>query len=93
MPGLLGATVLVELHPLIDPQIPEVVTGRFASTHTIKRVRGKPRNPADWAEVAGLDRQDAALLLSESRIVQEAPGASALFSEWALMTPRPSGIQ
>lgn len=86
--GLLDATVLVELHPLIDSSIPDTVLARFAPTHAIRRLHSEPRDPADWAEVAGLNGDDAALLLSESGLVHEAPGGSARASEWALMSPR-----
>ncbi len=86
--GLSDATVLVELHPMIDPRIPDALVARFADTHEVTRLRGQPRNPADWAEVEGLPPDDAEVLLTESGIFEEPQGPAAPLKEWALMTPR-----
>jgi len=88
IPGLLEATLLVEMHPLIDADIPRFVTARFAATHVTRRLQSEPRDPADWPEVAGIDCGDAALLLSESGIVGESREARGRLNEWALMIPK-----
>lgn len=90
VPGLLDATVLVELHPLIDPDIPDLVTARFAATHATRRLRSEPRDPGDWPEVVGLDRADAALLLSETGVLDEPYVPYVHLSKWVVMTPHPS---
>lgn len=71
-PGLVHTTLLVELHPTIDPAIPEILATRFRQTHDVRLIHGAAREPGDYPE----DPDE--ILLSEGR------GGVAL---WGLYTP------
>lgn len=58
-PGLLGADILVELHPAAQPDLVEVMQRRFAPSHRITRIDralAPERLPAWAEEMSDLDR-------------------------------------
>lgn len=86
VPELRDATVLVELHPSVDREIPDLMIDRFKETHEIRPLEGTPRDASDWPEVRDLRLADATWLLAE--IAVDDQGEPVGKKQWALMSPR-----
>jgi hypothetical protein len=74
-----SSDLIIELHDFLRPGASELITGRFAASHQLSIVRTRPRTRSDFAQLAGLRPEDAALALTESRPCPMA---------WAIMTPK-----
>jgi FkbM family methyltransferase len=48
IPALVRATLLVEMHDFIRPNVTELITERFAATHHVERIWQEPRSRADF---------------------------------------------
>ena len=83
VPWLRGATLVVELHPAIDPRIEARLQKRFAASHELEIVRTEIRRASDFDHqlrpIRGLRRIDRELLVAEFR---DGPQA------WLCATPR-----
>lgn len=66
-PTLARTALLVEAHVGMRPQVVEVLTDRFASTHDVQVFRDERTPPQPPDELRGLSKADVALLLSEGR--------------------------
>jgi hypothetical protein len=73
------ATILVELHEVFEPGLTDDVLSRFSSTHDVRIVVGRDRDPARYPKLLKFSPRLAALLISEGR-----PEAM----RWALLEPR-----
>lgn len=87
VPWLARSAMLVELHDFAVPGATATVRGRFAATHDIAIVRQRPRDPAQWAQLANISIDAATELSSELRPW----GDRHVDGEWMLLTPRSSG--
>lgn len=76
---LSGCTVVVEVHEDDVPGAGERLATRFAAGHAARVVEQLPRNPADFARLAGLSPEQAHLAVAEHR-------GPAL--HWLVLTPR-----
>jgi hypothetical protein len=82
VPVVRRATVIVELHDLIDPRISAALSARFAPTHDEERIPAVPRFLHDYPPVANLPRVgelERQLAVSELRPAQ---------MEWSVFRPR-----
>lgn len=74
---LLGATVLVELHPGTDILLPP----RFEATHMVELIEAQPRDPNAYPELRNLPRAERELAVFERPLPQT----------WALLQPHRVG--
>jgi predicted O-methyltransferase YrrM len=83
VPWLRDATIVVELHPAIDPRIEARLLERFARTHELVAIRSEVRRASDFdaqlRPIGGLRRIDRELLVAEFR---DGP------MDWLWATPR-----
>jgi hypothetical protein len=75
---LRSATIVVELHDFLHEDTTRDVLARFADTHAAELVEIGPRSAADYPELASLDSDDAARIVTEWRPAN---------LRWALLTP------
>jgi Methyltransferase small domain len=66
-PSLRAATLLVELHDFIDPQISSVILARFRGTHSTRVVGVRQRTITEYPVLQELAAPDRALALDELR--------------------------
>jgi len=59
--------MIIEAHPEAHPDIVELLTGRFRSSHDIELVRGQPRQAGDYPQLAHWDPGLARYAISEGR--------------------------
>lgn len=88
VPMLRTATMLVELHPLLQSDITDILRARFATSHDITIIASCARDPREWRELDALSTDQAALLLSEGWLpggprAGPRPGSN----EWAYLVP------
>jgi O-methyltransferase len=84
VPSLREATVLVELHDFIDPEISSMVLARFQETHATQLWTVGNRVIGDYPVLRRLPRADRAAAIDEGRPTEPHP------MEWAVFRPRPS---
>jgi hypothetical protein len=77
VPGLAGATMVVEIHDMFVPGLSERLRDRFAVTHDVELRKPQKRNPREFPMIA--DYPDAALLLDEARAPTDADWHFGLF--------------
>jgi predicted O-methyltransferase YrrM len=85
VPALHEATVIVELHDLIDSRISATLSERFRHTHSEERIPARPRFLHDHPEVRtlpGVGELERQLAISELRPTQ---------MEWSVFRPREQG--
>jgi hypothetical protein len=85
VPSLRDATVLVELHDFIDPEISSIVLTRFRETHAAQRLTVGNRVIGDYPILRRLRRADRAAAIDEGRPTEPHP------MEWGVFRPRSSG--
>jgi len=88
VPGLSQATILVEMHDCYVPGLTDVVTQRFAETHSMKWTQAESRDPAEFTILGGLDPVLREAAVDEGRLF-EADGAP---QRWGLFVPRESNF-
>lgn len=76
-PRLREASIIVEVHPIPHPDIVDVLHARFAATHSITDVAGRPKSIA-LPELDGWDRGLASMAVSEGRTG---------YGQWLILTP------
>jgi len=59
--------MLIEVHPLVHPDIVENLTMRFTSTHDVELVPGLAKEISDYSELAGWNETQAIDAMSEGR--------------------------
>jgi hypothetical protein len=79
LPALRSAAILVETHDPFCPGVSGRLQERFAPTHVIERITGRPRVPADAPPGLNLSPDDTALAMQEDRSFQPL---------WFFMTPK-----
>lgn len=79
VPGLLDASILVELHDFDNPDTSETVLARFQSSHQITVISMTERDPQAYEVTQFLPETDRRLAVSELRHSAQ---------QWAFMTPR-----
>jgi hypothetical protein len=67
VPRLREAVMIIEAHPEVHPDIVELLTGRFRSSHDIELVRGRPKRFGDYPQLAHWDPGLARYAISEGR--------------------------
>lgn len=72
-----GATLLVELHDSVNPNISRELVRRFSPTHDAEMIFAEQRDVTTYEELAGISEGDAELAIWE-----KAEGAS-----WGLLRP------
>jgi hypothetical protein len=65
--GLRQADLIVELHELVDPSIPDVITSRFAPTHEVRLITSEGLRRKSLPQLDGLSRMDRRLARNEWR--------------------------
>ena len=78
VPFLKRASLLVELHPSVDPRIPSVIQDRFRASHSLTLIQAASQ-PV-FPELSDIPASDLSLLASERR-GGEVP-------QWAYLSPR-----
>jgi hypothetical protein len=81
VPSLSGATMLVELHDFVDPQISLSVLTRFRPTHSISVVPVRQRVTTDYPALQNFASSDRAIAVDEARPTEPHP------MEWAVLCP------
>jgi len=85
VPSLATATILVELHPHVHPDIEVILRGRFAGTHEVEAIPQLERRRDEWPELRACPEDDAYLLLSEGWLDEESWRSSG--RSWLYLTP------
>jgi hypothetical protein len=67
VPGLREATMIVEAHPAVHPDVVDVLTARFTATHDIELVAGRAKQVGDYPELARWEPTLARYAISEGR--------------------------
>ena len=80
-PSLQQATLLVELHDFVNPEISQTVLARFAATHSSRIIHAVRRDPTGYAALDGLKRSDRVLAVDERRPTEPRP------MEWVALEP------
>lgn len=83
VPWLAHSALLVELHDFAAPGATEVLRERFASTHDLAVVEQESRDPRLWADRAGIQPAEAAILAQERRTWD-----GERLGRWMLLSPR-----
>ncbi len=78
-PALTRWPLLVELHEFVVPGVTETLRRRFAPTHDVELIDGRPRDGERPPELRGVGERDRARLLGERR-----PGPM----QWMRLRPR-----
>jgi SAM-dependent methyltransferase len=79
VPGLLGSSILVELHDFIVPGAGDTVRARFRESHNITTRTVSDRDANGFPQLAPLPRKVAEYAIDEGRPVRQ---------EWLVMTPK-----
>jgi SAM-dependent methyltransferase len=66
-PRLRTASMLVELHPNVHPDVADVLASRFGETHAIELIHGRPKSPHLLDELRGWDAKATNLAVTEGR--------------------------
>jgi hypothetical protein len=82
VPRLRQATMIIEAHPAVHPDIASVLTKRFAPTHEVELIAGRVKDTGDYAELADWNAALATRAISEGR------DADPL---WVVLRPRGHG--
>ncbi|HTU14854.1 MAG TPA: class I SAM-dependent methyltransferase [Solirubrobacterales bacterium] len=69
-PRLLTATMAVEIHEHIRPNVVSVLTERFRDSHVIERI-GMTERSTDLPELAGWDEKSAALAVNDGHLARD----------------------
>lgn len=80
VPGLRGASLLVELHEFAAPGVTELLLGRFRPTHDIMLIDAAPKSAEGRWVLGHLNPKEAAMAVSEGRPLDPP-------MQWAVMTP------
>ena len=67
VPRLRDATMIIEAHPEVHPDIIDLLTMRFRTSHDIELVRGRPKQAGDFPQLAHWDPALAPYAISEGR--------------------------
>lgn len=84
VPSLAGATLLVETHDFARPGCQELVTGRFAGSHTIRTIETRARTIEDFPAALSPLLLRFAPRRCEEAVQEWRPTAQA----WLLLEPR-----
>jgi hypothetical protein len=76
VPNLKNCDLVVELHPFLDPAIPDLIAGRFQNTHAATEL-SKQRNEVSLEELKAFRWFDRRLAVSEGR--------SGVAPQWILL--------
>jgi hypothetical protein len=83
VPWLIGASLLIELHPATEPEVRATLERRFEATHELEliasRIRHASRFDFELQPIHGLRRIDRELLVAEFRDGSQ---------DWLVATPR-----
>lgn len=79
VPRLREASLIVETHAHVQPDVLHILTQRFRRSHDIRRIDGQPRSPAVYRELDGWDAEAGNVAVSEGR------GA---YGSWLIMHPK-----
>jgi hypothetical protein len=83
-PSLRAATLLVELHDFVDPQISSMILARFRATHSSRLLTVGQRTISNYPVVQDLEPSDRAAALDELRPTDPHP------MEWVVLCPLPA---
>jgi len=67
LPMLHAATMIIEAHRKVHPDVVEVLSSRFEHSHTIQLVHARPRKTSDYQELAGWKDDMARLALFDAQ--------------------------
>lgn len=82
VPRLREASLIIETHARIRPEVFDVLTQRFRCSHDIRKIVGQPRSPSDYPELSGWDAEAANIAVSEGR---------GEYGSWLVMHPKRPG--
>ena len=67
VPRLVEATMIVEAHPAIYPDVVDALFARFSTSHDVRLVQGRPKAVGDFPELADWEDASARYAISEGR--------------------------
>ena len=86
VPGLVHASILVELHDCFVPGLTSELLGRFEATHRIEIIPMQGRDPDGYPTLRGLGASERARAIDEDRRVNGRP----IEQQWAFLEPHES---
>jgi hypothetical protein len=67
VPRLREASMIIEAHPAVHPNVVDVLVARFSATHDVELIAGHAKDAGEQAELAGWEASLAARAISEGR--------------------------
>jgi hypothetical protein len=85
VPWLSNSTLIVELHDCYRPNVTQILTNRFKSSHKLRIIRGAPRDPTRYPVLADETPENARLAIAEPRVTAD---GRVVETPWGVWTPR-----